>query len=183
MTNFLVYLLLSLPLIGAYAMLAIGIVVVFRASKVLNLAHGAMAMPPAYLVYYDGQHRRHPAGVRRRRRRRVRRAARRGDRAALCPPAAPPGLRRRRPSAPWRCSAWSSRRGRKICGTARLTVARGSSRRAASSSAAVHASVGQLGSVPHRRSGCVLRGSSRCSGTPASGWRCAAPRTTAPPPR
>jgi ABC-type branched-subunit amino acid transport system ATPase component/branched-subunit amino acid ABC-type transport system permease component len=47
----LVYLLLSLPLIGAYAMIAIGIVVVFRASRVLNLAHGAMAMLPAYLVY------------------------------------------------------------------------------------------------------------------------------------
>jgi ABC-type branched-subunit amino acid transport system ATPase component/branched-subunit amino acid ABC-type transport system permease component len=49
--KFLLYLLLSLPLIGAYAMLAIGIVVVFRASKVLNLAHGAMAMLPAYAVY------------------------------------------------------------------------------------------------------------------------------------
>jgi len=51
MMNFLVYLLLSLPLIGAYAMLAVGIVVVFRASKVLNLAHGAMAMLPAYATY------------------------------------------------------------------------------------------------------------------------------------
>ena len=51
MVRFLVYLLLSLPLIGAYAMLAIGIVVVFRASKVLNLAHGAMAMLPAFVVY------------------------------------------------------------------------------------------------------------------------------------
>ena len=51
MLQFLVYLLLSLPLVGAYAMLAIGIVVVFRASKVLNLAHGAMAMFPAYVVF------------------------------------------------------------------------------------------------------------------------------------
>ncbi|HVF73771.1 MAG TPA: branched-chain amino acid ABC transporter permease/ATP-binding protein [Acidimicrobiales bacterium] len=51
MTDFFVYLLLSLPLIGAYAMLAIGIVVVFRASKVLNLAHGAMAMLPAYVTF------------------------------------------------------------------------------------------------------------------------------------
>ncbi|MDQ3757578.1 MAG: ABC transporter permease, partial [Actinomycetota bacterium] len=51
MIDFLVFGLLSLPLVGAYAMLAIGIVVVFRASKVLNLAHGAMAMLPAYLCY------------------------------------------------------------------------------------------------------------------------------------
>jgi sulfate-transporting ATPase len=50
-TSLFAYLLLSLPLIGAYAMLAIGIVVVFRASRVLNLAHGAMAMLPAYLAY------------------------------------------------------------------------------------------------------------------------------------
>jgi len=42
--------LLSLPLIGAYAMLAVGVVVIFRASKVLNLAHGAMAMLPAFVV-------------------------------------------------------------------------------------------------------------------------------------
>jgi ABC-type branched-subunit amino acid transport system ATPase component/branched-subunit amino acid ABC-type transport system permease component len=51
MVDFFVYGLLSLPLIGAYAMLAIGIVVVFRASKVLNLAHGAMAMLPAYVCF------------------------------------------------------------------------------------------------------------------------------------
>ena len=51
MLDVLVYLLLTLPLMGAYAMLALGIVVIFRASKVLNLAHGAMAMAPAYLVY------------------------------------------------------------------------------------------------------------------------------------
>nr|MDQ3756639.1 ABC transporter permease [Actinomycetota bacterium] len=51
LVKFLLYILLSLPLIGAYAMLAVGIVVVFRASKVLNLAHGAMAMVPAYVVY------------------------------------------------------------------------------------------------------------------------------------
>lgn len=43
--------LLSLPNIAAYAIFAIGIVVIFRASKVLNVAHGAMAMVPAYLVY------------------------------------------------------------------------------------------------------------------------------------
>jgi branched-subunit amino acid ABC-type transport system permease component len=45
------FLLLSLPNIGAYAIFAIGIVVIFRASKVLNVAHGAMAMVPAYLVH------------------------------------------------------------------------------------------------------------------------------------
>jgi sulfate-transporting ATPase len=54
--KFLIYILLSMPLVGAYAMLAIGIVVVFRASKVLNLAHGAMAMLPAYFTY-EASHR------------------------------------------------------------------------------------------------------------------------------
>lgn len=44
-------LILSLPLIGAYAIFAIGIVLIYRASRVLNLAHGAMAMLPAYLLY------------------------------------------------------------------------------------------------------------------------------------
>jgi sulfate-transporting ATPase len=43
--------LLSLGVIGAYAILAIGIVMIYRASKVLNLAHGAMAMVPPYVVY------------------------------------------------------------------------------------------------------------------------------------
>jgi branched-chain amino acid transport system permease protein len=56
MTRLFVYLLLSLPLVGAYTMLAIGIVVVFRASKVLNLAHGGMAVLPAYAVY-EASHR------------------------------------------------------------------------------------------------------------------------------
>lgn len=56
MLSALVYLLLTLPLIGAYAMLAIGIVVIFRASRVLNLAHGAMAMAPTYLVYTLSHH-------------------------------------------------------------------------------------------------------------------------------
>ena len=51
MTRILVFLLLSLPLIGAYAMFSLGLVVIYRASKVLNLAHGAMAMVPAYLVH------------------------------------------------------------------------------------------------------------------------------------
>lgn len=42
--------LLSVPLIGAYSMMAIGVVAIYRASKVLNLAHGTMAMVPAYVV-------------------------------------------------------------------------------------------------------------------------------------
>ena len=47
----LVYSALSLPLVGAFAMFAVGIVVIYRASRVLNLAHGAMAMVPAYIAY------------------------------------------------------------------------------------------------------------------------------------
>jgi ABC-type branched-subunit amino acid transport system ATPase component/branched-subunit amino acid ABC-type transport system permease component len=45
------YALLAIPLIGAYAIFALGISVIYRASRVLNLAHGAMAMLPAYLTY------------------------------------------------------------------------------------------------------------------------------------
>lgn len=51
MITFLRYVLLALPNIAAYAIFAIGIVTIFRASRVLNIAHGAMAMVPAYLVY------------------------------------------------------------------------------------------------------------------------------------
>jgi sulfate-transporting ATPase len=51
MIRFLVALVLSLPNIGAYAILAVGIVMIYRASKVLNLAHGAMTMIPPYVVY------------------------------------------------------------------------------------------------------------------------------------
>lgn len=43
--------LLSISLIGAYSLMAIGIVAIYRASKVLNLAHGTMAMVPAYCVF------------------------------------------------------------------------------------------------------------------------------------
>jgi len=50
MSQLLIFPLLSLPLIGAYAIFSLGLVVIYRASKVLNLAHGAMAMIPAYLV-------------------------------------------------------------------------------------------------------------------------------------
>lgn len=42
---------LSLPLMGAYALFALGIVVIYRASRVLNLAHGAMATLPGYVAY------------------------------------------------------------------------------------------------------------------------------------
>lgn len=55
MTRLLVFLLLAMPLVGAYAIFGLGIVVIFRASKILNLAHGAMAMIPAYLVYSMNQ--------------------------------------------------------------------------------------------------------------------------------
>jgi sulfate-transporting ATPase len=46
-----VYTFLSIPLIGAFAIFALGISVIYRASRVLNLAHGAMAMLPAYVSY------------------------------------------------------------------------------------------------------------------------------------
>jgi branched-chain amino acid transport system permease protein len=42
---------LTTPLVGAYTMFALGIVFIYRASKVLNLAHGAMAMFPAYVCF------------------------------------------------------------------------------------------------------------------------------------
>jgi branched-chain amino acid transport system permease protein len=48
---FLTQLVLSTPLVAAYALFALGIVLIYRASRVLNLAHGVMAMLPAYLVY------------------------------------------------------------------------------------------------------------------------------------
>lgn len=42
---------LTVALVGAYTMFALGIVFIYRGSKVLNLAHGAMAMFPAYVCY------------------------------------------------------------------------------------------------------------------------------------
>jgi ABC-type branched-subunit amino acid transport system ATPase component/branched-subunit amino acid ABC-type transport system permease component len=51
MGDLLVYAFLSIPLIGAFAMFSLGIAVIYRASRVLNLSHGAMAMLPAYLFY------------------------------------------------------------------------------------------------------------------------------------
>ena len=43
--------LLALPLMAVYLLYAAGIVVIYRASRVLNLAHGAMAALPAYAYY------------------------------------------------------------------------------------------------------------------------------------
>jgi branched-chain amino acid transport system permease protein len=56
MRRVLVDLVLTTPLVGAYMMFALGIVFVYRGSKVLNLAHGAMAMLPAYLAYALAPH-------------------------------------------------------------------------------------------------------------------------------
>jgi len=51
MSTFLLYIVLSLPLVGAYALLGLGITVIYQSSRVLNLAHGAMAMGGAYATY------------------------------------------------------------------------------------------------------------------------------------
>lgn len=51
MRTLLTFTFLSIPLIGAFAIFALGISLIYRASRVLNLAHGAMAMVPAYLAY------------------------------------------------------------------------------------------------------------------------------------
>lgn len=51
MGTLLLYIVLSLPLVGAYALLGLGITVIYQASRVLNLAHGAMAMGGAYTTY------------------------------------------------------------------------------------------------------------------------------------
>jgi branched-chain amino acid transport system permease protein len=48
---FLTQVTLALPLVAAYALFALGIVLIYRASRVLNLAHGVMAMLPAYVTY------------------------------------------------------------------------------------------------------------------------------------
>ena len=42
---------LALPQVTVFLLYAIGIVVIYRASRVLNLAHGVMAMAPAYAFY------------------------------------------------------------------------------------------------------------------------------------
>lgn len=51
MELFLANLVLSLPLVGVYALFGVGVVATYQASRVLNLAHGAMAMVPAYIAY------------------------------------------------------------------------------------------------------------------------------------
>ena len=51
MLFFLTQLLLATPLVAAYALFALGIVLIYRSSKVLNLAHGAMAMVPSYIAF------------------------------------------------------------------------------------------------------------------------------------
>jgi len=51
MDTIVLYLVLSLPLVAAYALLGLGITVIYQASRVLNLAHGAMAMGGAYITY------------------------------------------------------------------------------------------------------------------------------------
>lgn len=50
-TSALVQIVLTIALVGAYTMFALGIVFIYRGSRVLNLAHGAMAMFPAYIAY------------------------------------------------------------------------------------------------------------------------------------
>jgi branched-chain amino acid transport system permease protein len=50
-SNLVVNIILTTPLVGAYTMFALGIVFIYRASRVLNLAHGAMAMFPAFLAF------------------------------------------------------------------------------------------------------------------------------------
>lgn len=51
MKLFLTQVALSTPLVAAFALFALGIVLIFRASRVLNLAHGSMAVLPAYVTY------------------------------------------------------------------------------------------------------------------------------------
>lgn len=54
--DLLVNIIITLPLVGAYTMFALGIVFIYRASRVLNLAHGAMAMFPAFVSYSLASH-------------------------------------------------------------------------------------------------------------------------------
>lgn len=51
MGELLVQLVLATPRVAATALFALGIVLIYRASRVLNLAHGAMAMFPAYVTW------------------------------------------------------------------------------------------------------------------------------------
>lgn len=51
MDQIFLYVFLAIPLVGAFSMFAIGISVIYRASRVLNLSHGAMAMFPTFIFY------------------------------------------------------------------------------------------------------------------------------------
>lgn len=51
MTDALVSIVLAMPLVGAYAIFGLGIVVIYQASRVLNLAHGGQAMFSAFLYF------------------------------------------------------------------------------------------------------------------------------------
>jgi branched-chain amino acid transport system permease protein len=56
MSRLFLYAVLSLPLIGVYSLLGLGITVIYQASRVLNLAHGAIAMVAAYTTYDLSHH-------------------------------------------------------------------------------------------------------------------------------
>src|ERR1051326_1918388 len=56
LSDLLVNIVLTTPLVGAYTMFALGIVFIYRGSRVVNLAHGAMAMFPAYVAYSLARH-------------------------------------------------------------------------------------------------------------------------------
>lgn len=43
MVLFLTQIALAIPLVATYALFALGVVLIYRASRVLNLAHGVMA--------------------------------------------------------------------------------------------------------------------------------------------
>src|SRR5688500_7647635 len=45
-------LILGLPIAGLFALLATGVVMIYRASRILNLAQGGMAMFSAYILYW-----------------------------------------------------------------------------------------------------------------------------------
>lgn len=52
MTLYLQLFILGLPIAGLFALIAAGVVMIYRASRVLNLAQGAMAMFTAYILYW-----------------------------------------------------------------------------------------------------------------------------------
>jgi branched-chain amino acid transport system permease protein len=54
--NLLVNVVITVPLVGAYTMFALGIVFIYRSSRVLNLSHGSMAMFPAFVCYSLAPH-------------------------------------------------------------------------------------------------------------------------------